>query len=180
MTLTKAIELPLPWRERAGRGGHCTLMPVSLMSFAQRTRSEARNTRNASGLDLATASAPTTPLAPARLSIMTCWPRALPSKTARLWRIDNHPAVHLSMKVFFVDGETLDCLAISSHLSRFFSVAEFDGLAAAAAEGLAGAVVPGAGTAGVAGRAAFVSGFAAASGFVLGLAETQALTYALR
>jgi hypothetical protein len=72
----------------------------------------------------------------------------------------------------------LDCLAISSHLSRFFSVAEFgfeaDGLAAGeAAEGLAG-------VAGVAGRAAFVSGFAPASGFVLALAETQALTYALR
>jgi hypothetical protein len=31
-------------------------------------------------------------------------------------RIDNQPAIHLSMKSFFLDGETLDCLAISSHL----------------------------------------------------------------
>jgi 4-carboxymuconolactone decarboxylase len=101
-----------------------------------------------------------------------------------VWRIDNQPAIHLSMNAFFVDGETLDCLAISSHLSRFFSVAEFGlgaaGVAAEGADGLAGAVVAGAGTAGVAGRAAFVFGFAAASGFVLALAERQALTNALR
>jgi len=29
------------------------------------------------------------------------------------------------MKSFFLDGETLDCLANSSHLSCFFAVAEF-------------------------------------------------------
>ena len=104
-----------------------------------------------------------------------------------VWTIDNQPAIHLSMKSFVLDGETLDCLAISPHLSRFFSVAEFgfgaDGLAAGVAaegaDGLAGAVVAGAGTAGVAGRAAFVFGVAAAPGFVLALAERQALTNAL-
>src|SRR3954470_18779700 len=94
---------------------------------------------------------------------------------------DCQPAIHLSIKAFFVDGETLDCLAKSSHLSRFFSVAEFvlepDGLAAVeVADGLAGAGVAG----GDAGRAAFFSGFAAASGFALASAETHALTYALR
>jgi hypothetical protein len=97
-----------------------------------------------------------------------------------VWRIDNQPAIHLSMKAFFVDGETLDCLAISSHLSRFFSTAEFGLVAAEAADCLAGAVVAGAGTAGVAGCAAFVFGVAAASGFVLALAERQFLTNALR
>src|SRR3954447_22459547 len=84
-------------------------------------------------------------------------------------------AIHLSMKAFFVDGETLDCLAKSSHLSRFFSVAEFaleaDGLAAAEPAGdLPGAVVAGARTGGVAGRAAFLSGLAAASGFTFDFA----------
>lgn len=42
-----------------------------------------------------------------------------------VWRIDNQPVIHLSMKAFLLDGETLDCLDKSSHLSRFFSVAEF-------------------------------------------------------
>ena len=84
------------------------------------------------------------------------------------------------MKVFLLDGETLDCLAISSQLSRFFSIAEFGFGAGGFAAGVAGAVVAGAGTAGVAGRAAFVFGVAAASGFVLALAERQALTNALR
>jgi hypothetical protein len=81
------------------------------------------------------------------------------------------------MKPFFVDDETLDCLANSSHLSRFFSVAEF---AVEAADGWAGAVVARAGTAGVAGRAGFVFGVAAASGFVLAFAERQPLMNALR
>ena len=88
------------------------------------------------------------------------------------------------MKAFLLDGETLDCLAKSSHLSRLFSAAEFGpgagGFATGVADGLAGAAVARAGTAGVAGRAAFFSGFAAASGFVLALAERQALTNALR
>src|SRR5258705_2439356 len=65
------------------------------------------------------------------------------------------------MKVFLLDGETLDCLANSSHLSRFFSAAEFGpgagGFAAGVADGLAGAVVAGAGTAGVAGGGGFPS-----------------------
>ena len=109
--------------------------------------------------------------------------RSTSRSCSSVWRIDNQPAIHLSMKVFLLDGETLDCFAKSSHLSRFFSAAEFGpgaaGVAAEAGDGWAGAVVAGAGTAGVA-RGAFASGFAAAFGFVLALAERQSLTYALR
>jgi hypothetical protein len=92
--------------------------------------------------------------------------------------------MHLAMKSLLLDGDTLDCLAISSHLSRFFSAAELrlaagafaaGGFAAEAAEGWAGAVVAGERAAEVAGRASFFFAAAAVSGFFLVLAETQAL-----
>jgi len=102
-------------------------------------------------------------------------------------RIDYQPAMHLSMNSLFRAGDTLDCLAISSHLIRFLSLAAFAlgtagvagvaGLAAEAAVGWAGPVL-GAGTAGVAAVAGRTLFFGADAVFdlVLAFAETQALT----